>query len=320
MGKIFLLSFICIQFAYSFSLDIVELYRKNGISAVQKIIEEQLTKKEYWEENLENKNLKYGYYESIEFLMLCQKNMKDIILYDTKEHKKLLDTNVFIGKIHGDKKKEGDMKTPIGAYTLTNRLTKLDPFYGPLALTTNYPNIFDKTKGKTGHGIWIHGLPEKEDRDDFTQGCIALDNTQIKKLDNSINIDNSVLVISENDFKPAQKEHISLILSKIFSWRDAWKYSDIQVYLSFYSDEFKKSDGKNIEEFKKYKKRLFEKDEKKTIQFSNINIIPYPNDMNKTIYKVIMDELYKTNRYKYDGKKELYVEVIGEKVQILAES
>lgn len=320
MGKIFLLSFLSIQFLYSFSLDLVELYRKDGISAVQKIIEEQLTKKEYWEKSLQNKTLEYGYYESIQFVMLCQKNMKDIVLYDTKQNKKLFNSSVFIGKELGDKKKEGDMKTPVGAYKLTNRLTKLDPFYGPLALTTNYPNIFDKTKGKTGHGIWIHGLPEKEDRDDFTQGCIALDNNEIKKLDNSINIDNSVLVISEKTFKPAHKEDISIILSSIFSWRDAWKYSDIKSYLSFYSDEFKKSDGKDIEEFKRYKTRLFKRDEKKTIQFSNINIIPYPNDMGKTIYKVIMDELYKTRTYKYDGKKELYVEVVGEKIQILAES
>lgn len=320
MGRIFLLSFLSIQFLYSFSLDLVDLYRKDGITAVQKIIEEQLTKKEYWENNLQNKNLEYGYYESIEFVMLCQKNMKDIVLYNTKQNKKLFNSSVFIGKELGDKKKEGDMRTPIGAYKLTNRLTKLDPFYGPLALTTNYPNIFDKTKGKTGHGIWIHGLPEEGERDDFTQGCIALDNNGIKTLDNSININNSVLVISEKSFKPAQKEDISLILSSIFSWRDAWKYSDIQTYLSFYSDEFKKSDGKDIKEFKKYKTRLFKRDEKKTIQFSNINIIPYPNDMGKVIYKVIMDELYKTRTYKYDGKKELYVEVVGEKIQILAES
>jgi len=180
---------------YSFSLDLVELYRKDGINAVQKILEQQLTKQQYWQDNLQNKNLEYGYYESIQFVMLCQKNMKDIILYDTKQNKTLFTSSVFIGKELGDKKKEGDMRTPVGAYRITNRLTKVDPFYGPLALTTNYPNILDKLEGKTGHGIWIHGLPEHQERDDYTQGCISLDNKNIEKLSNSINLKNSILLI-----------------------------------------------------------------------------------------------------------------------------
>jgi len=320
MAKIFLIIFITFNSLYAVSFDLVELYRKDGIGAVKNIIEQQLTKKEYWDTTLTNKNVSYGYYESIQFVMLCQKNMKDIILYDTKQQQQLFSSDVFIGKVLGDKKKEGDLKTPIGAYKLTNRLTKLDPFYGPLALTTNYPNIFDKTNGKTGHGIWIHGLPEKEDRDEFTQGCIALDNTKIKKLDNSINLKNSILVISEKSFQPASKEDISLILSNIFSWRDAWKYSDIKTYLSFYSDEFKRANGQDFEKFKRFKTRLFKRGEKKTIQFSNINVIPYPNDMNKTIYKVIMDEFYQTKTYTYDGKKELYIEVENDTIKILAES
>ncbi len=56
------------------------------------------------------------------------------------------------------------MKTPEGVYELTSKLTKLDSFYGPLALVTSYPNTFDKAMNKKGHGIWIHGMPldEKE--------------------------------------------------------------------------------------------------------------------------------------------------------------
>jgi murein L,D-transpeptidase YafK len=320
MVKILLLSFISIQFLYSFSLDLVELYRKDGINAVQKILEQQLTKQQYWQKNLQNKNLEYGYYESIQFVMLCQKNMKDIILYDTKQNKTLFSSSVFIGKELGDKKKEGDMKTPVGAYRITNRLTKVDPFYGPLALTTNYPNILDKIEGKTGHGIWIHGLPEHQNRDDYTQGCIALDNNKIKKLSNSINLKNSILLISEKTLQPVTKKDISLILSKIFLWRDAWKNSNISKYLSFYSEEFKKSNGQSLEDFKKYKTKLFKKDEKKTIQFSNINIIPYPNNMHKVMYKVVMDELYQTRNYHFDGQKELYVEVINGNMEILTES
>lgn len=294
MRYIIISTLIFANFLFALPLDIIELYRTKGINAVEKVINTQLTNKEYWDNNLKSKDVSNGYYESIRYVVICQKDLKDIVLYDTLKKEKLFSSSVFTGKADGDKKKEGDMKTPIGAYKLTKKLTKLDPFYGPLALTTNYPNIYDKANGKTGHGIWIHGLPEKGDRDDFTQGCIALDNTKIKKLDNSINLDNSVLVISENKLNKVSKKDISLVLSNIFSWRDAWKQSDIKRYLAFYDDAFKKSNGQNFSKFSQFKRKIFNKKESKIIKFSNINVIPYPNDMNKKIFKVIMDEYYKT--------------------------
>jgi len=320
MRFIIIATLLLVSFLNALSFDLIELYRTKGIKAVEKVISSQLTNQEYWDKNLKYKDVSNGYYESIRYLMVCQKDLKDIVLYDTKNKQKLFSSSVFTGKAQGDKKKEGDLKTPIGAYSLTNKLTKLDPFYGPLALTTNYPNLYDKANGKTGHGIWIHGLPKKGQRDDFTKGCIALDNNKIKKLDNSINIENSVLVISEEKLKKVSKKDISLVLSKIFSWRDAWKQSDIQRYLSFYDENFRRSNGQDFKKFSQFKKRIFKRKEKKIINFSNINIIPYPNDMNKKIFKVVMDEYYKTKNYKFNGKKELYVEILGDKFKILTES
>jgi len=298
----------------------MELYRTQGINAVEKAISHQLETKEYWDSNLQYKDVTNGYYESIRYVMICQKNLKDIILYDTKNQQNIFSSNVFVGKSNGDKQKEGDMKTPLGAYDLTKRITQLDQFYGPVALTTNYPNIYDKSQGKTGSGIWIHGLPKHGDRDDFTKGCIALDNTKIKKLDNSININNSVLVISERKLDIVSKKDISIVMSNIFEWKNAWKNSDIKHYLNFYDKKFKRSNGQNLVKFIKHKKRVFERKEKKTIKFSNINIIPYPNDENKKIFKVVMDEYYKTKNYKFNGKKELYIEISNDKFKILTES
>lgn len=318
--KYIILSLFIINSLFANSLDIIELYRTQGIKAVEKEIANQLKTKSYWDYNLQNKDVNNGYYESIQYVMICQKDMKDIRLYDTKKKQQLFDSNVFVGKANGDKKVEGDMKTPLGAYDITKRITKIDQFYGPLALTTNYPNIYDKSQGKTGHGIWIHGLPLNQERDDFTQGCIALDNEKITSLDKTINIENSVLVISENKLETVKKEDLSVVLSNLFKWRDAWKESDITTYLSFYNQEFKKSNGQTLEDFAKYKTRVFNKDEQKTIEFYNINVIPYPNEANKKIFKVVMDEKYKTKTFKFNGKKELYVEVLNDKISILAES
>ena len=319
--KVFLFVMFLLSFAYSnSSKNIVDYYRLYGIKEVEKQINLQLQDKDYWLEYLQNVDTTNGYYESIRYIMICQKDMKNMDVYDTKKMEKLFSTSVFTGKNNGDKQKEGDLKTPIGAYMLEQKITKLDPFYGPLAITTNYPNIYDKARGKTGSGIWIHGLPNDEQRDEFTKGCIALDNQKIKKLDKTINIDNSVLVISEHKFENASKEDISIILSDIYKWKYAWSNSDISSYISFYDDKFTKSDGQGLDSFKKYKSRLFERKEEKQIQFSNINIIPYPNSKNKKLYKVVMDEYYKTNSYKFEGKKELYLKIDKDKIAILTES
>ena len=320
MKKFLLLILILHNIIYATSLDIVELYRTNGLKAVEKELEKKLQSIDYWQFNLENKDISNGYYESIRYIMLCQKNLKDITLYDTQKQEKLFSSSVLIGEKNGDKKKEGDLKTPIGAYEITKRLTKLDSFYGPLALTTNYPNIYDKAQGKTGHGIWIHGLPQKEQREEFTKGCIALDNTKIKKLDNSINIDNSILLISQNKFNKISKKDMGIVLSNIFKWKNAWKNSNIKEYLSFYNENFKKANGQNLKKFKKHKINIFKKRENKTIKFSNINIIPYPNDSNKKMFKIVMDEYYKTRNYKFEGKKKLYIELDNNKFSILTES
>ena len=301
--------------------DLVDVYRSQGLDAVKLQLEKEMASKVYWEKYLSDKNVDYGYYESKKFVILAQKEAKEIALYqvDKNNHNLLLRDSVIVGEKNGDKHLEGDLKTPTGAYDLTEKLTKLDSFYGPLALVTSYPNTFDKTLNKKGYGIWIHGMPLDQDREEFTKGCIALDNPKLKELDQNIEYNKSILLISDENIKKASKEDISLILASIFKWRDAWKKSDIDEYLKFYSKSFKRHDGMSISQFKQYKKRIFSKNEEKRIQFSNINIAPYPNSLNKQMYKVMMDEDYKTKFYTFVGKKELYIELKNDKIEILAE-
>jgi len=301
--------------------DLVDIYRTQGIEAVKLELEKELTKKSYWDNFLKNKDIKHGYYESVKYVIITEKERKRLQLHRLKDNKfeTLMTQDVFVGEVEGDKQKEGDLKTPTGAYDLTSKITKLDQFYGPMALVTNYPNVFDKAQEKDGYGIWIHGLPYDNKRDDYTKGCIALDNRSLKKLDKNISIKNSVLIIGEKNIQPISKKQISTILSDIHEWRDAWRSSDIQNYISFYDKTFKKDNGMGLSKFTQYKKRIFSKNEKKIIEFKNINIMPYPNSINKIMYKVVMDEDYKTRTYKFEGKKELYIELKNGKMSILAE-
>ncbi|XOB61519.1 L,D-transpeptidase family protein [Campylobacterota bacterium DY0563] len=301
--------------------DLVDVYRTEGLDAVKEELEKELMKKEYWQKYLADKRVDYGYYESRKYLILTQKRRKEITLFEVNRnsYNVLFKENVIVGEKDGDKEDEGDLKTPMGVYDLTDKLTKLDQFYGPLALVTSYPNTFDKVRDKKGSGIWIHGMPLNEERESFTKGCIALDNAKLEELDKSIDYDKSILLISDLAPRKASRNEISIILSSIYKWRDAWKKSDLDEYLRFYSDSFKRHDGMDIEKFRKYKERIFSKNEKKTILFTNINIVPYPNALNKSMFKVIMDEDYKTKYYTFVGKKELYIEVKDNQIKILAE-
>ena len=306
------------------SKDLVELYRLGGIEQVQNELDKRLTNKDYWLNYLKDKDISKGYYESINQIIVCKKDLKNMKLFgkNNGKFKEQLSGEIIIGEGVGDKQKEGDLKTPVGTYELTNILQgkKLDPFYGPLAYVTSYPNAYDRLKNKDGHGIWIHGLPLDGKRDPYTKGCIALENNKIENLYKKLKFKNTILMIQEDGEINVDKEDISTVLSQVYQWRDSWKNSDFDKYISFYSNEFKKYDGMKISAFISYKKRLFKKKDKKSIKFSDINVMPYPNVQNKKLFKVSMKQKYQSKYYKSSDIKELYLELKDNKMVILTES
>ncbi len=320
--RIFLLVLISLTL---YANNILTNYRINGITNVQKQMDFELTKNEYWSEYIKNIDTRFGYLESNLKVLTCNKDMSTLNLYAKDSNNSYMlqkEYSAFTGEIKGDKTKEGDLKTPIGIYKILKTLTKenkLDSFYGPLAFVTSYPNTYDKYRGKNGHGIWIHGLPTQEKRDSFTKGCIAIDNQNIKSLNSNIDIQNTILIIDANEVqKSVSKRVLSSILSELFIWRYTWLYDDIDGYLNFYSSEFVRHDGMNIERFKKYKSRVFNKRESKTIIFNDINVIPYPNSQN--IYQITFKEYYKSDTFRFSGDKILIVKVDKDnKIKILTE-
>ena len=301
--------------------DLMDIYRIEGIKAVEQELEKNLRDLNFWKKYLENKNIEYGYYEFNKYVIVAQKEQKELSLFENSEngYKLITKEKIIIGENSGDKFVEGDKKTPEGSYDLVQKRTGLDQFYGPFALVTSYPNTFDQSLNKKGHGIWIHGMPLNGDRENFTQGCLAVDNERLKHLDSNINFKKTVLITSKDELKKATKEDIALVLSSIYKWKDAWKYSKINEYLSFYSKDFKRPDGSDFTIFSNQKKQIFAKNEDKTINLFNIDISPYPNSLNKTMYRILMDEEYTSPSVKFYGKKELFVEIANNQLQILTE-
>jgi murein L,D-transpeptidase YafK len=301
---------------------LVDEYRLYGEKVVLNKLEKQLQSKEYWKSYFQDKNIEYGYsYKNRDFLV-CSKNDKTISL--VKSDKSGMDISgslsVITGEKGGDKQVEGDLKTPIGTYNLIEKKEQVDKFYGPLAFVTSYPNLYDRLKGKTGSGIWIHGMPiDNEKREEFTKGCIALDNKSLLELSNSINYKNTILLISENMVEKTNQEEMAIIMSNVYSWRAAWKDSNVDKYLNFYDNTFKRFDGRGIEQFSKMKRRIFKRGGRKTIIFSNFEIVLYPNVKNERVFKVTFDEDYRSKYTNFKGKKELYVKLVNNSMKILAE-
>jgi len=317
--KLVLISTIFISlFANS---NFVDIYRERGIKAVEDLLSKELEKKEYWLESIKDRDLSFGFYENLQYLLFCDKNEKKFTLYEYKDNSFIEISNIYAYTgLLGDKFKEGDLKTPVGVYSLRYKKSKVDEFYGPLALVTSYPNVFDRVQGKDGHGIWIHGLPYKSERPDNTKGCIALDNEYLTNLDKIIDIKKSILLTTEDGYTfDANREDFATILADLYRWKRAWSESDIDTYLSFYDKSFIRYDKLKYSDFSKYKRKIFSKKEKKRIIFKNINISPYPAKDNKKLFRVSFFEDYSTNSYKFKGQKELYLELKNSKIYILSE-
>ena len=295
--------------AATFASDIVEIYRHQGLEPIEKELDTQLTQEHYWSRVINRADTTFGYMEKYKSVLVCDKNSSTLKLYqksDNNAFKLKNEYHAFTGKNKGEKQNEGDLRTPVGIYKLTKKLSKVDAFYGPLAFVTSYPNLYDRYKNKKGHGIWIHGLPINQTRDAFTKGCIAINNDGLECLSQEIELPRTILLIFENKtISKENKKELVKLAAWLYKWRYAWKYNDLEGYLSFYASDFKKPNGMDIEAFRRYKKAVFSRKHKKSIIFDDLNIIPYPN--HPGIFQITFYEHYKAPGYRFNGPKELLV-------------
>ncbi|EJX0913385.1 murein L,D-transpeptidase, partial [Campylobacter coli] len=312
LKKILAFYFICIS-ALGAS-DLVKIYLNQGLDAVGVAIEKELTNKDFWLDEIGDRNISLGYYNDDVAIVLTNKTDKILRVYSYSDGKIKQDfeQKAIITGLMGDKQVEGDLKTPVGFYELGRKFNPGDPYYGPFAFATTYPNLLDKVQGKTGGGIWIHGYPLDGTRlDEFkTRGCIALFNENLEEFAKVVQ-DKKVFAMTEEKEKVrAKKEDIAALLADLFAWKLAWTDSDINTYLNFYDEkQFKRFDKMKFEQFASMKKSIFSRKEDKKIKFSDINISPYPNVENETMYRISFYEDYYTKNYQFKGDKILYVKI-----------
>lgn len=321
--RIFLFVLMVLGFAGANDDEYANLYLQEGIGAVEKTIESRLQTKAFWQKRIRDQNVTFGYFEQKDFtnFVLVDKSKPSLTLYDN-EFNVLLQTEAVVGEIKGDKFVEGDLKTPNGVYQFTKRIEHVDPFYGPLAIVTNYPNYFDRMHQKNGSGIWLHGFPLDNPKKQKTEGCIAVENELLKTIDEMLQYQNAILITGENGGYTTTRDEIAHILAFIYRWKSAWKYNEYDAYLSMYSPEnFQWRKGQEFDRFARAKKRIFAIAHDKRIRFSNIKIIPYPTSLyEQKVFQVTMFQKYDASNHRSRGIKTLYVTMDeNNRIQIILE-
>ena len=203
------------------------------------------------------------------------------------------------GKVSGDKIREGDMKTPEGIYFVQGKREHGLDFglYGDLAFVLNFPNPVDLARGKTGHGIWIHGRG-KPITPHETNGCVALNNHDIKALQPDVRIKSTPVVISDTlawgeEFVGNEATSQQLItLTRL--WAQSWDKKSPRFF-SFYDTEY------FSQKFTDHKKRLFLKYKWIDVVIGDVKCIA-----GKEYSVTYFNQLYTAPGFRSEGVKRLY--------------
>ncbi len=152
---------------------------------------------------------------------------------------------ISIGKGGTGKRRSGDQRTPLGIYFVTEQLdtTRLHEKYGVTAFPLDYPNAWDRRHGRTGDGIWVHGVdPNGGARPPLdTDGCIALPNERLLALEDLFEANvTPVLVGTQLEWAEADTvaERRAALQAAVERWASALEEGDMFAWLQAYDDDF----------------------------------------------------------------------------------
>ena len=151
------------------------------------------------------------------------------------------DHYVSVGKQGVDKSVEGDQRTPLGVYFVSDRMAagSLGAEFGAGAMQLNYPNLFDKLQGRTGSGIYVHGVPfntySRPPKD--SDGCVTLANDELVMLMNTVPLHDTPVIITRKIHwvaGTAAALHSAEILDAVNHWQSVRAADDRASLAAFY--------------------------------------------------------------------------------------
>jgi murein L,D-transpeptidase YafK len=196
------------------------------------------------------------------------------------------------GQDQGDKTREGDKKTPEGVYFVEEKVPgKLDfELYGNYAFSLNFPNPVDRLKGKTGHGIWIHGRGKQLVSRD-TRGCVALTANDIKSLDGQIPFGTPVIIAKKLSWtKDTQNDPTAQHLAeRVRQWASDWQNKRERFFEYFQPEKFAQTEGVSFAAFKSHKQGIFARQPWINVMVDNVRVIQGPD-----YWVTTFDQFYRT--------------------------
>jgi murein L,D-transpeptidase YafK len=196
------------------------------------------------------------------------------------EPRLLRDYYMTIGRNGTDKRIEGDKKTPVGVYLVTEQLSrnKLTDFYGAGAFPLNYPNDWDQARGRGGHGIWLHGVPS----DTYSRpprssdGCVVVSNPDLKEISRWVQVGITPVVIADRtDWvdRATWQQSRDELLATLTEWKSAWEGRDPDRFLDHYASSMTTGDGRAWASTKR--RNILDKSWIK-VQLQDVSLFLYP--------------------------------------------
>jgi murein L,D-transpeptidase YafK len=182
----------------------------------------------------------YGSESSREYVLVAEKESQQLFVFScagTCEQVNRFACST--GRSSGSKAIEGDNKTPEGIYFFIkiHEQQNLAPIYGIRAFVTDYPNFTDRSDGKTGSEIWLHGTNKTlKDRD--SSGCVALENENVQTVSQYITLNRTPIIIVEKLSYSPDAETTEAIRKLLAEWTQAIQSGPYHNYLRFYDNEY----------------------------------------------------------------------------------
>lgn len=198
------------------------------------------------------------------------------------------------GQSVGDKRVEGDLKTPEGVYFVGGKLPggSLDyELYGGVAYSLNFPNPVDRIKGKTGSGIWIHGRGKSLAPRD-TRGCVAMNTDDLLSLDGELKRGTPVIIAEDVTWseEPGEAEGTAKSLAEALrGWARDWEGRGEAYFRNYAPEKYALSEGKPFSSFVTYKKRIFASKPWIQVMVENVHAVPGPD-----YWVTTFDQYYRT--------------------------
>lgn len=216
-----------------------------------------------------------------------------------------------IGKNGTDKRTEGDKRTPMGIYQIARELPRksLADLYGAGAFPLDYPNEWDRAQGRSGHGIWLHGVPS----DTYSRpprssdGCVVVTNPDLKEISRWVQPGATPVVIADRtdwiDHEAWEKARNEL-MAQLQSWQASWQEREPEQFLGHYATAYLRGEGRAWADSKR--RNITDKAWIK-VELKDISLFLYPGSENgNPVAYAEFTQRYSSDRLSSVSRKRLY--------------